>query len=81
MHKKNSSDQQKIVMSHVYVGMQILNPKVLLGDHEKCFSVSKFYKSALNSDNVLNRIEGVELTGKYFHIGTPQHLELANREF
>lgn len=81
LHKKNSSDQQKIVMSHVYVGMQILNPKALLGDHEKCFSVSKFYKSALNSDNILHRIEGIELTGKYFHIGTPQHLELANREF
>ncbi len=81
LHHKTPQKEQKALMSHVYVGMQILNPKVLLGDHEKCFSVSKFYKSALNSDNILHRIEGIELTGKYFHIGTPQHLELANREF
>jgi NDP-sugar pyrophosphorylase family protein len=81
LYRKNAENNQKISMSHVYVGLQILNPKVLLGNHEKCFSVSKFYKSAINSANILNRIEGVELAGKYFHIGTPQHLEIANREF
>ena len=81
LHKKISQNQQKILMSHVYVGLQILNPKVLLGNHEKCFSVAKFYKSAENSTNILNRIEGIELKGDYFHVGTPQHLDLANREF
>mgnify|MGYP003341752306 FL=1 len=81
LHKKISQNQQKILMSHVYVGLQILNPKVLLGNHEKCFSVAKFYKSAENSTYILNRIEGIELKGDYFHVGTPQHLDLANREF
>lgn len=81
LYRKNVENNQKISMSHVYVGLQILNPRVLLGNHEKCFSVSKFYKSAVNSVDFLNRIEGVELKGDYFHVGTPQHLELANREF
>jgi len=81
LYHKISQNQQKVSMSHVYVGLQVLNPKVLLGNHEKCFSVLKFYKSAVNSANILDRIEGVELKGDYFHVGTPQHLELANREF
>jgi len=78
LYRKNPQNEQKISMSHVYVGLQILNPKILLGNHEKCFSVAKFYKSAINSSNVLERVEGVELKGDYFHVGTPQHLALAN---
>jgi MurNAc alpha-1-phosphate uridylyltransferase len=81
LHHKKSQNEQKVSMSHVYVGLQILNPKVLLGNHEKCFSVGKFYKNAVNSANILNRIEGIELRGDYFHFGTPQHLDLANREY
>jgi MurNAc alpha-1-phosphate uridylyltransferase len=81
LHRKKAENNQKISMSHVYVGLQILNPKVLLGNHDKCFSISKFYKSAVNSANILDRIDGIELKGDYFHVGTPQHLELANREF
>jgi len=81
LHHKILQNGQKILMSHVYVGLQIINPKVLMGNHEKCFSMAKFYKSAVNSANILNRIEGIELKGDYFHVGTPQHLELANREF
>ena len=81
LHRKKAENNQIISMSHVYVGLQVLNPKVLLGNHDKCFSISKFYKSAVNSANILDRIEGVELRGDYFHVGTPQHLELANREF
>ena len=78
LYRKNLQDEQKILMSHVYVGLQILNPRVLLGNHEKCFSVAKFYKNAINSANILDRIEGIELKGDYFHVGTPQHLALAN---
>jgi NDP-sugar pyrophosphorylase family protein len=81
LHHKISQNQQKVLMSHVYVGLQILNPKVLLGNHEKCFSIGKFYKTAVNSANILNRIEGIELRGDYFHISTPPHLDLANREY
>ena len=81
LHHKKSQNEQKVSMSHVYVGLQILNPKVLLGNHEKCFSVGKFYKNAVNSANILNRIEGIELKGDYFHVSTPQHLDLANREY
>ena len=31
--------------------------------------------------NILNRIEGIELRGDYFHISTPPNLDLANREY
>lgn len=81
LHHKVSQNQQKVSMSHVYVGLQILNPKVLLGNHEKCFSIGKFYKTAVNSANILNRIEGIELRGDYFHISTPPNLDFANREY
>ena len=34
LHHKTPQKEKKVLMSHVYVGMQILNPKVLLGNHE-----------------------------------------------
>ncbi len=61
-------------MSHVFVGLQIINPKILerapRGENEKCFSMSHFYKSAVGEGGLVHRIKGVELAGKYFHIGT-----------
>ena len=66
------SDQ---AMSHVFVGLQIINPKVILERcekeiSEKCFSMSYFYKCAVGEGGLLHRVKGVELQGKYFHIGT-----------
>jgi len=71
---------------YVYVGMQVLNPKYLLMQKQQqnlpqCFSVSHFYKSAVDKNYLLSRIDGRELRGKYFHIGTPQNLELAKNFF
>lgn len=57
-------------MSHVFVGMQIINPKILQHAPEKCFSMSYFYKAAVGEGGLVHRIKGVELKGKYFHIGT-----------
>jgi MurNAc alpha-1-phosphate uridylyltransferase len=61
-------------MSHVFVGLQIINPKILerapRGIDGKCFSMSHFYKSAVGEGGLVHRIKGVELAGKYFHIGT-----------
>jgi MurNAc alpha-1-phosphate uridylyltransferase len=57
-------------MSHVFVGLQIINPKILENAPEKCFSMSYFYKSAVGEGGLVHRIKGLELKGKYFHIGT-----------
>ena len=73
-------------LSHVYVGMQVINPLFLKNfaiDNPdiKNFSVAEFYKRSVGKDLILNRINGLELKGKYFHIGTPQNLEFANSNF
>ena len=73
-------------LSHVYVGMQVINPIILKNfaiDNPdiKNFSVAEFYKRSVGKDLILNRIKGLELRGKYFHIGTPQNLDFANSNF
>lgn len=57
-------------MQYVFVGVQIINPKILERAPEKCFSMSHFYKSAVGEGGLAHRIKGIELKGKYFHIGT-----------
>ena len=57
-------------MSHAFVGLQIIDPKILKNAPQKCFSMSHFYKSAIGEDGLLSGVCGVELEGKYFHIGT-----------
>lgn len=57
-------------LSHAFVGLQIINPKILKNPPQKCFSMSHFYRSAIGEAGLLHRIKGVELKGKYFHIGT-----------
>lgn len=56
-------------MSHVYVGLQIINPKILALAPGKCFSMAHYYKAAVAEGGLVHRIKGVELRGKYFHIG------------
>ncbi len=67
-------------MTHVFVGLQIINPKILLRAEKdkigECFSMSHFYKSAIGEGGLLHRISGVELKGKYFHIGTPEAIKM-----
>ncbi len=69
----------EIPMSHVFIGVQIINPKILERAPEKCFSMSHFYKSAVGESGLLHRVKGVEMKGKYFHIGTVEALENAER--
>jgi len=57
-------------MRYVFVGLQIINPKILDHAPSTCFSMSHFYKSAVGEGGLMHRIKGVELKGKYFHIGT-----------
>lgn len=67
-------------MSHVFVGLQIINPKILENSpSENCFSMSHFYKAALQEGGLLNRIKAVELKGKYFHIGTVDAIKMTEK--
>lgn len=63
-------------MTHAFVGLQIINPKILQTAPNKCFSMSHFYKLALGKNGLLNRVSGVELKGKYFHIGTVDAIKI-----
>lgn len=67
-------------MSHVFIGIQIINPKILRDAEKsgigKCFSMSHFYKSAVGEGGILHRVSGAELKGKYFHIGTPDAVKM-----
>ncbi len=67
-------------MSYVYVGLQIINPKILQNPPSKSFSMSYFYKSAVGEGGLVHRISGIELDSKYFHIGTPTAIHLAENE-
>lgn len=69
----SKNPQQKL--THAFVGMQIINPKILQKAPSKSFSMSHFYKNALDENGVLQGVRGLELEGKYFHIGTPQAIK------
>lgn len=64
-------------MSHVFIGSQIINPKILEKAPAKCFSMSHFYKEATKENGAVVNIKGLELQGKYFHIGTVEAIALA----
>lgn len=66
----NLSKNLQEKLTHAFVGMQIINPKILQKAPGKSFSMSHFYKSALTESGDLQGVKGVELEGKYFHIGT-----------
>ncbi len=63
-------------MTHAFVGLQIINPKILNRAPSQCFSMSYFYKEAVGEGGLVHRIKGVELKGKYFHIGTVEALKM-----
>ncbi len=58
-----------VEMNYVFVGLQIINPRILAKAPSKCFSMFYFYKSAVGEGGFVHRIKGVELKGRYFHIG------------
>lgn len=66
---------KKIQNTHAFVGISIINPQILNEVDEKCFSMSHFYQKSLKNDGFLEKVGGVELDGRYFHIGTPEALE------
>lgn len=64
-------------MDYVFVGLQIINPKIINNVTEKCFSMSYFYKNAFQKDGSVKGILGLELSGTYFHVGDAEGLRIA----
>lgn len=62
-------------MSHVFTGIQIINPQIIKKAPEKCFSMSYFYHLALKNDGMLNRVQGIELNNNYFHVGDIESIQ------
>ncbi len=63
--------------THVFVGIQVVNPQILNDVTMQCFSMNYFYKKAEQIDGKLNKIKGLELKGRYFHIGDVKALAAA----
>lgn len=66
--------------SHVFVGLQVVNPLILNQAKEENFSMSYFYKNAVDDGGRVNRIKGLELRGRYFHIGEVKAIKLVESE-
>lgn len=72
----NLFKSSNLKMTHAFTGMQIIDPKILKNITKKCFSMSYFYKEAIGEDGLLQKIKGIELEGKYFHIGTVDAIKM-----
>lgn len=62
-------------MSHCFVGLQIINPKIIAQAPSECFSLSHYFFSSVGERGLLHRIQGVELKGDYYHIGSVNALK------
>jgi len=61
-------------LSHVFVGIQIIHPKILQNCPKPPFSMNYFYKN-------LENVKGVELPGKFFHVGDISSIALTEKYF
>lgn len=69
--KNNQIFIDKYPKSHAYVGMAIIDPQIIeKAPNQECFSFSYFFKQKIDEISGLVSGKGVELRGKYFHIGT-----------
>lgn len=65
-HKINCKKDNK---SHVYIGLAIINPKILeRKPNEKCFSLNYFFKEKITNNGDIENIRGIELDAEFFHI-------------
>lgn len=58
---------------HVFTGLQILSPRLFADFPEGAFSLNILYDRAAAA----GRLFGIEHTGRWLHIGTPEGLDLA----
>ncbi len=76
LDEKTGEIEKTEINTHTYIGMQILHPRILKNPPAaKCFSLSYFFNKALSE----NKIRGIEVEEKPFHIGTLKDLIAVNQ--
>ena len=68
---------EKTVSPFAYMGLSIVNPKVLSGAPKGAFSLNWLYDRAIDR----GRLSGLVHDGLWYHISTPSDLEIARRRF
>lgn len=71
-HQLSKPEQPSL--PYVYTGIQILHPRLFADAPQEPFSISLFYKNALQQDHSLHRICGIEHQGDWLHVGTREAL-------
>jgi len=61
-------------MSHCFVGLQIINPQIINQAPSQSFSISHYFFNNIQKDQLLKNIQGIELRGDYYHIGTVESI-------
>ena len=56
-------------LTHCFVGLQIIKPRILLSSPVPPFSLNYFYKESLSKSGIYQKIQGVRLDNQFFHIG------------
>ncbi len=74
----NSLNSKNSNRNYAYVGVQIINPQILNNSPIIPFSINHFYKSSTDENGLLSQIKGIELDGKFFHIGTTTMVDQLN---
>lgn len=64
-------------LSHIFIGIQVINPAIFNNSPPSPFSMNYFYKQALSPEFTLSRIKGIEMNGKFFHIDSVDALKTA----
>jgi MurNAc alpha-1-phosphate uridylyltransferase len=55
--------------THCFVGLQIIKPRILLSSPAEPFSLNYFYKECLSKSGIYQKIQGIKLDNRFFHIG------------
>lgn len=78
-NKQNGELSKAENPSHVYIGAQIIHPRIFKDSpKQKCFSLSYFFSKFIKEDGILQRVKGVEVDNQAFHIGTVKTLNEVN---
>lgn len=65
---------EREVAAFLFAGVQILHPRLFQGAPEGPFSLNRLYDKAIEAE----RLYGLRHDGEWFHVGTPEALELAD---
>ena len=66
--------REREVAAFLFAGVQILHPRLFKGAPDGAFSLNRLYDRAIEDQ----RLYGLRHDGEWFHVGTPQALELAD---